>query len=202
MMTEHGLVDTMITSGEYIDSISFEKMIKRYYFDYLTTDTSHNTVPLNRLDSYTFRLSHIYIIYSYQMKGKDKIIWESQTVTTWLDIFKKRVATWKAEYETYSVNAIHAKRPATFDLCCSWNTELPDTRLNDILFWSSNFFEVMFGIDGLYHISKFGWDVWFICDEVETRWIVISMKASDYHKSQCAISKDRLKYLLESLPSD
>ena len=64
-MTEHGLVDTMITSGEYIDSISFEKMIKRYYFDYLTTDTSHNTVPLNRLDSYTFILSHIYIFYSY-----------------------------------------------------------------------------------------------------------------------------------------
>ena len=86
MMTEHGLVDTMITSGEYIDSISFEKMIKRYYFDYLTTDTSHNTVPLNRLDSYTFRLSHIYIIYSYQMKGKDKIIW--------LDLEPKNKPSW------------------------------------------------------------------------------------------------------------
>lgn len=145
------------------------------------------------------------------------IIWESQTVSTRSDIFAKRANTGKAEFHSSDVESVYIgwMCNSQFSIFEVHYTEEEDrtedyVSIMDLLFWPSNFFEIMFNYP-IYNWEQYEWarinipfhkcsnecygDKWHI---VKRQWINLS----DYHKSQCAILDDKLKYLLESLPSD
>ncbi len=69
----------------------------------------------------------------------------------------------------------------------------------DILFWPSNFFEVMFAKQWERYIYRnereFTWS-----DEMPDR--SIGWERPDYYKFWCSISKDKLQYLIDSLPNE
>lgn len=116
------------------------------------------------------------------------------------DIFDKRTDTWVAEFDGFSI--YHANCPSekyqygsvrmtTIDQ--NWLKRIGAfCSIYDILFWPSNFFEVMFWekvIDASEHCPR------------EPRqcccwhWLT----ETEYHKMQCAIAKDRLAYLVDNL---
>ena len=116
------------------------------------------------------------------------------TTKTREEILKIAIQKWRT-YNSIAVNSIDSLHCGNYMVIQNDNTWGTDVSINDILFWESNFFEILFGEE----------DICEECEVTQTKsersmwcWSCGWYKFRDvykYHKMMCSISPDKLAYL-------